>query len=267
MLGSAVGFTLKQSTPVIFIMMMVIGLGLAFPFIILGLFPAFIKLIPKPGNWMNVFSSLMGFLLIGTAIFLARTLSFIVSQPQFINIMWFILALSFVLWLYGIISKPHIPRVRQWVGSVACIIILVASGAALLDFSAAAGDNTGAKSSKADSMGENWRRFSPELLDELRKDGKSVFVDFSAEWCMTCKANESLVLNTDDMQKEFKAKGVVLLHGDFTKKDPVILKWLRRYDRGGVPLYLLFVPGQDEAVVFPELITKPMLLKALKSCR
>jgi thiol:disulfide interchange protein DsbD len=81
---------------------------------------------------------------------------------------------------------------------------------------------------------------------------------------MTCKANEAAVLNTDDIQKDFSDRGVVLLQGDFTKKDPVILEWLRKYDRGGVPLYLLFVPGQDDAVVFPELITKSMIKKALK---
>jgi thiol:disulfide interchange protein DsbD len=264
MLGSAVGFTLKQPAPIIFVMMLVIGLGLAFPFILLSVFPSVIKLIPKPGNWMNVFSSLMGFLLIGTAIFLARTLSFIITQDQFINVMWFMLVLSFGLWLYGLSSRPHIPRKRQWFGIVAALAVVLGCGYHMLDFSAVAADSSGFKAQNSGGVGDNWRTFSPALLTQLRQEGKPVFVDFSAEWCMTCKANEAAVLNTDDIQKDFSDRGVVLLQGDFTKKDPVILEWLRKYDRGGVPLYLLFVPGQDDAVVFPELITKSMIKKALK---
>ena len=80
---------------------------------------------------------------------------------------------------------------------------------------------------------------------------------------MTCKTNEALVLNTDDVQAAFKSNNVELLHGDFTRKSPVILSWLRKYEKGGVPLYLLFKPGEKDAVVFPEVITKGMIIDAL----
>jgi thiol:disulfide interchange protein DsbD len=262
MLGSAIGFTLKQSAPIIFLMMMIIGLGLAFPFILLGLFPSAVKIIPKPGNWMNVFSNLMGFLLLGTAIFLARTLSFIVLPAQFINTLWFLLVISFCLWLYGIVSKPHIPRRRQWIGSAAALLIALACGSYIIDFSANANTES-QQQTRTSAPSGNWQIFAPQKIAELHDAGTPVFVDFSAEWCMTCKANERAVLNTADIQQAFKSKGVKLFKGDFTKKDPVILEWLGKYNRGGVPLYLLFIPEKQDAVVFPEIITKQMILKAL----
>jgi len=259
MLGTAIGFAFKQSSMVIFLMMIVVGIGLAFPFILLGFMPSIMKFVPKPGNWMNTFREVMGFLLLATAVFLARSLSFIVSPSQFINTLWFMLVFSFALWVYGRFGKPHFSKTKQWIATLVTVIIAVAGGYALLDFSYdEQSENHNVEQSGA------WQKFSPELLQNYRDQGKAVFVDFSAEWCMTCKTNEALVLNTNDIQAAFKDRGVELLHGDFTRKSPVILEWLQKYEKGGVPLYLFFKEGEAEPVVFPEVITKGMVLDALK---
>ena len=259
MLGSAIGFAFKQSSAIIFLMMMVVGLGLAFPFILLGFMPGVMKLVPKPGNWMNSFREVMGFLLFATAVFLARSLSFIISPAQFINVLWFMLILSFALWLYGRNKKPHLSKTKQWLGTIAAAIIALYGAYALLDFS-----YSEEKQSTSEVSSSNWQVFSTERLEKLKADGKGVFVDFGAEWCMTCKANEALVLNTDDIQAAFKEKGVELLHGDFTRKNPVILEYLQKYERGGVPLYLYFKKGESEPIIFPEVLTKGMIRDALK---
>jgi thiol:disulfide interchange protein DsbD len=91
-----------------------------------------------------------------------------------------------------------------------------------------------------------------------------VFIDFTAAYCMVCKTNEMTVLNTDEVQNAFRDKGVFMLKGDYTRRNEVIYEWLKRYGRAGVPLYLLFVPGREEPVVFPEVITKGMVLGALE---
>ena len=260
MLGSAIGFALKQSSSVIFLMMILIGFGLAFPFILLGFFPNIMKVIPKPGNWMNVFSGIMGFLLLGTAVFLARTLSFIIPVKSFINMLWFMLFFSFALWIYGLTSQPHISKRKQWFGMILSLGIIFTGGFYLLDFS---GDMPG--NTKISDTGR-WQKFSPELLRKLQDEKRCVFVDFYAEWCMTCKTNETLVLHTEEIMKAFGEHDVALLAGDFTKKSPLILEWLQKYEKGGVPLYLLFKPGKKKPVVFPEILTKKMILNALAEC-
>jgi len=109
---------------------------------------------------------------------------------------------------------------------------------------------------------EGWYVFSPELHAKLLAEGKSVFLDIGAEWCKNCKTNEKTVLFTEDMMQDFKARGVVLLKGDFTRKDPVLLEWIKQHERLGVPFNALYIPGQ-EPVVFPELLSKNMVNEAL----
>jgi thiol:disulfide interchange protein DsbD len=264
MLGTAVGFAFKQPPLIIIIIMLAVGLGLAFPFILLGFFPSIMKIIPKPGNWMNAFRVTMGFLLIATAVFLLKTLYFIASPKQFFNIIWFTLIFSFALWIFGSFAKPQFSKRKQWSGTMMALLITFIAAFYLLDLST---DNNHANNGSILVTGTaskgDWKKFTPELLAKLRKEGKTVFVDFSAEWCMTCKSNEAIVLKSEVVKKAFVEHKVEILYGDFTKKNPIILEWLKKYNKVGVPLYLLFKPGKDKAIVFPEIITRNMLLDAL----
>jgi thiol:disulfide interchange protein DsbD len=104
--------------------------------------------------------------------------------------------------------------------------------------------------------------FSPQLHAKLMAEGRNVFLDIGAEWCKNCKTNEKTVLFTDDIMQDFKAKGVILLKGDFTKNDPVLLEWIKNHERLGVPFNALYIPG-EEATVFPELLSKNMIREAL----
>jgi len=264
MLGTAIGFALKQSSFTIVLIMLTVGLGLASPFILLGAFPSVMKLIPKPGNWMNIFRDVMGFLLIGTSLFLLRTLYFITSFSQFFNIIWFTLIFTFALWIFGSFNRPQLSKYKQWSGIIIAIIITFLAGFMLLDFSASSENYESITNMQGkSSIKKEWQHFSPTLLAELQKEKKAVFVDFSAEWCMTCKSNEALVLNSGKVKAAFEEHKVERLYGDFTRKNPMILKWLKKYNKAGVPLYLLFKPGESKPLIFPEIITKKMIIDAL----
>ena len=258
LLGTAVAFALRHSAPVIYIIMLTVGVGLAFPFIVLAFCPkGIMKIIPKPGNWMNIFSEVMGFMLVATAVFLCRSLFFIVDEHQFINALWFMVVFSFALWLYGKTAKTTNSSRKQWIALASACTISLWGFTSLIDFS------FHPQHKKAVSASALWQPFSPKLLEEAREQNKPVFIDFYAEWCVTCKANEALVLHTQKIEDAFKKKNVILMQGDFTRKDPIIFKWLQKYKKAGVPLYLLYIPSEKKPIVFPELITKKMILKAL----
>jgi thiol:disulfide interchange protein len=252
MLGPALGVAFNLPVVWIFAFFALIGLGLALPFLLIGIFPALVKRLPKPGEWMNIFKEIMGFLLLGTVVFLLNTVyALLDDRLNFLRVLWFLLVSGFAAWLYGRFSRPQYSRAQQWIALLLAIAVVVGSAFLLLNF-------------KKD---KGWQVFSPQTVEQLQKEGKPVFVDFTAQWCMTCKANESGVLDTKDVQAEFRKHNVELFRGDFTKKDPVILEWLTRYQRAGVPLYLLFDPQRPEPVVFPEILTKPMVLDELKKLK
>lgn len=258
MLGPALGFAFRLPSALIFVFFLLIGLGLALPFILLAFFPSVIKSLPKPGNWMNTFKEFMGFLLMGTVVFLLRTVYQLVGGGlAFLNVLWFFLFLSLAAWIYGTFGKPHFSRLKQWLAFVLAVIIIIASAYGFL--------GQGKESAKADiSVPPGWEKFTPEKVEQIVNSNTPLFLDFGAEWCMTCKTNEKTVLYTDEIMDAFKAKNVMLLKGDNTKKDVVIAQWLTKYNRAGVPLYLLYRPGEQDPVVFPEIITKGMIIKELE---
>ena len=262
LLGAALGFAFSQPPLIILAMFIFVGLGLAFPFIILGFWPKAIKMIPKPGNWMNIFEELMGFLLLGTALFLLRTLYFLVGGENILNILWFLLILGLSTWAYGRFAGPQYSRLQKWITIIIIIIVLSFSGKMLLNFDTTKQEIAG-NSSKIDPA-SGWFKFSPEDLEKYKNEGKPVFIDFGAEWCMTCKTNETVVLFSKEIQNEFKKYDVVLMRGDNTKKSKLIGEWLRKFNRAGVPLYIFYVPGKENPVVLPEVITKDMIKNMLK---
>jgi thiol:disulfide interchange protein DsbD len=113
---------------------------------------------------------------------------------------------------------------------------------------------------------QGWYVFSEELFNKLSAEGKPVFLDIGAAWCKNCTTNEKTVLFTDDIMKEFAAKGVVLLRGDFTKKDENLLAWIKQHDRAGVPFNALYIPGK-QPYIFGELITKNEIRNALSGIK
>lgn len=267
-LGAALPFAFKLSSPLLMLFFLLIGLGFALPFILIGIFPSALKLIPKPGEWMNIFKEVMGFVLLYLVYTMLKTTLALTSGAYLLNVLFYLLVLGFALWMYGRFVRAENSTAVQWIFSILALIIIVGGGMMLLPIKA---EHLQAEVvMQADASGmipaphapEGWYVFSPEVHEKLMAENKPVFLDIGADWCKNCMTNEKTVLFTDNMMQDFKAAGVTLLRGDFTRSDPVLLKWIQDHDRMGVPFNALYIPGQ-EPILFPELISHKMVKEAL----
>jgi len=264
LLGSAMGYAFSQPPAFIFIFFLTVGLGLALPFLLLGFFPAALKLIPKPGNWMTVFRETMAFLLAATVVYLLDILHRQIGNGL-TAVLILLLLTAVAAWIYGKFANPTCTVAKRWIFSIVALALVIAplpwvlaagnAGQARL---MASGDDGGADPETG------FYRFSPERVEREIRAGKAVFIDFGAAWCATCRANEKLVLHTQAIRDAFKKHGVLPFYADYTNADPVIAEWLRRYQRAGVPLYLLFRPGEEKPHVFSEVLTKEAVLQELE---
>lgn len=266
-LGAALPFAFKLSSPLLILFFLVLGLGFALPFILIGFFPRALKLIPKPGEWMNIFKEVMGFVLLYIVFTMLKTTLALTSGDYLLNVIFFLMLLGFGVWLYGRFVRMENSKATQWIFTVVSLAIIVYAAYAFLPIkpehlSSAPAAVTADGLTPAPHAPEGWYVFSPELLEKLQGEGKPVFLDIGAAWCKNCLTNEKTVLFTDKIMAEFAAKGVVLLRGDFTKKDDVLLAWIQKHDRAGVPFNALYIPGK-EPILFPELISAGHVRDAL----
>lgn len=266
-LGAALPFAMALVPALIMVFFLMIGLGFAFPFILIGIFPKALKIIPKPGDWMVLFKELMGFVLLWLVYTMLKTTLALTGGLYLLSVIWFLMILGFAVWLYGKFVRFEYSRLTQWIFTILPLIMIILAAWHYLPIQekhlavesvAPEGDEM----LQSPHAPEGWYVFSPQLVERLRAEGKSVFIDFGAEWCKNCKTNERTVLFTEDIMQDFAAKGVVLLKGDFTKKDPVILDWITAHERLGVPFNALYIPG-EEPIIFPELLSKGMIRDAL----
>jgi thiol:disulfide interchange protein DsbD len=260
LLGAAMGFAFVQPAWLVFLLFLLVGLGLAFPFLLVGFLPRAASWIPKPGAWMTPFREIMGFLLLATAVWLIGVLDRQLGG-RIQGVLAYLLVLSVAAWIYGRFANAGQSLRRQWLYTGLAATVAVGGWFAWVDLHPSAGPSSAPGGTS--SRNAAWEPFSPERVERLRAEGRPVFIDFTAEWCLTCKINKRGVLDTDAIQAAFRQHNVALLRGDFTRADPVIAEWLRRYRRAGVPLYLFFAPGRAEPVILPELITRQMILDLL----
>lgn len=266
-LGAALGFAFSQPPAVIYLIFIFVGLGLALPFILLGIWPRLIQKIPKPGNWMNIFKEVMGFFLLGTVIYLLTTLFKQISGPNFIRMIIFLGVLAFASWVYGRFAKPGTGRLRQWIVFFIVAVIVSLSAVFILRTEPEKGERNTALSAEEEEdfyISSDWEVFSPEKLEEYLRQGRPVFISFHAAWCTNCKVNRAAVLSKEDILRAFRDHNAALLHGDYTQRDETIAQWIRKFGKAGVPVYALYVPGKEDPIIFPELLSKNMIFSALE---
>lgn len=254
LLGTALGFAFSQPPYVIVSVFTMVGIGFALPFLLIGIKPALIHKLPKPGPWMNTFKELMGFVLLATVIYLLSILRFQIDSAQIIRVLLFLLILGFLLWVYGKTASPVASRKRKWIILAIFIILSVSAAGRLLEFQ----DSPDQRRQTTASLWEGWERFSPDKLKEYRESNEPVLVIFSAKWCTVCKLNEQTVLHTEQADQLFRSQNVKVLYGDYTNKDPVIEEWIRYYGRAGVPVYAYY-PAGEEYSLLPEVLTFQIL--------
>jgi thiol:disulfide interchange protein DsbD len=260
-LGTAIGFSFTQSPLIILLMFAAVAAGMSAPYFVLSAQPAWMKFLPQPGPWMVHVKQFMGFLLLGTLLFLIYVLG---AQRGLDGAIWascFLLIIAIVCWMKGAFIVPTASALKRGIVLMLMLALLVGSGVYFI------GDKF--QASKIDiahsASGGDWQPFTPEKLQSERDAGHAVFIDFTAAWCLTCKFNEKAVLENSEVRDAFQRHGVVKIKADWTNGDPAITKLLQQFGRPGVPLYVLY-PGKSEApVVFPELLTKNILLDKLET--
>jgi thiol:disulfide interchange protein len=251
LLGAALGATLVLPAWAALPIFGGLGLGLALPFLAIGFVPALRNRLPKPGPWMDRFRKWMALPMGLTTLALAWLLWRQLGSGE--QLIWPILAVIMALVLlthYGSIQRGNR---RSW--------LLLASGVLLLV--SLVGTVTGvAKAERAaDGSGST---FSVEALAKARASGKPVFVYFTADWCLSCKANEAGAINREAVQSAFGKAGVVTLVGDWTNGDPVITRTLAEHGRNSVPLYLWYAPGAAKPEILPQILTPGLLTDKAK---
>lgn len=259
LLGTALGFAFSQPPAAIIGIFSMIGLGFALPFLLIGIRPSIIQRLPKPGAWMNTFKELMGFVLLGTVLYLMSVLRYQISSAAMIRVLIFLLLIGFFLWIYGKTAKPSFSRKRRWIIFAIFCILSVSVAGRLLQF------EERSETLKSYEERDRWESFSPSRLAEYRQEGRAVLVVFSAEWCTVCKLNERTVLRTEEAERLFESFGVQVLHGDYTKQDETIGEWIQHYGRAGVPVYAYYPPGASSFRLLPEVLSMQVLESFLQS--
>jgi thiol:disulfide interchange protein DsbD len=268
-LGSALGFAFAQPAAVVLLIFAAAGFGMALPYLLLTSRPAWLKYLPKPGAWMETAKQFMGFFMMATVLWLLYILG---KQLGVEAVVWtcaFLLSIAVAAWLVGRYATLTASRGRVY--AVWAVAFLVVAGSYLLFMESTlnvrgliAGEQP-AELADADGEGLQWKPFSLASLEEQLASGNPVFIDFTAEWCLTCKVNERTVFSDRDVVRAFGAGGIVLFKADWTNRNPEITRMLKKFGRSGVPLYVVFPAGRPDApVVLPEVITPSIVLGALK---
>ena len=260
-LGTALGFAFTQSPTIILAIFIAIAAGMSAPYLLLSAQPGWLRFLPKPGPWMLHLKQFMGFLLLATLLFLLYVLG---AQRGLEGAIWascFLLVISIACWMKGAFAVPTASVAKRGLVLVLMLLLVFASGIYFI------GDKfQSAKVASGDlQLRGGWQAFTPERLQTELDQGRTVFVDFTAAWCLTCKFNEANVLESQDVRDAFQRHGIVKLKADWTNGDPVISKLLQHFGRPGVPLYVLYPGKNEEPIVFPELLTKGMLLEKVET--
>lgn len=251
LMGAAIGFALAQPAGITFAVFTALGLGLATPYLALSFQPAWTRVLPRPGAWMEVLKQL-------TAV------------PLFATVIW-------LVWVYGRLYSNTM--IGQGVDHLAlllcCLLLLAVAGWALGRWPAKWGSTLAAVLLAAIGLSIPlyqpkdttlvWTPYSQQALDQARAAGHPVFIDFTAAWCLSCQVNERAVLKSADVQKQFSDRHVTLLRADWTQYDAGITRELASINRSGVPTYVIYPTAKGSpADVLPELLTKDIVLTALK---
>jgi thiol:disulfide interchange protein DsbD len=277
LMGAAIGFALTQSAAVTFAVFTALALGLAAPYLLLSWQPAWVRVLPRPGAWMELLKQFTAVPLFATAIWLAWVYGQLHAASG-VDHMALLLACFLLLAIAGW-ALGRWPA--KWASRIAALVLIALGLAIPLSQtrdaprtgvsvqSSAAQQNTAQAGASASNVDANavlvWQPYSEQALDAARAAGHPVFIDFTAAWCLSCQFNERAVLRSADVENALRAHNFVLLKADWTNSDPVITQKLASLGRAGVPTYVLYPAASGSAPdVLPELLTKGLVLAAIE---
>jgi len=265
-LAFAVGSVLTQSAFVIIITFLAIGLGLAAPYVLLCWNPRWLKLLPKPGAWMEKFKMAMGFPMAATALWLMSVGAKHFGKSGALWLSLFLLFLALAAWIFGEFVQRGSRR-RPFALGLAAFVLIGGYAYALeskLNWRHPPQDDSSGRIA-LESGGLPWQKWSAEAVAQARASGHPVLVDFTADWCLTCQVNKETSLEIDSVKAKITATGTVPFLADFTRRNSLIAQEIKRFNRAGVPLVIVY-PAEPNAapIVLPEILTPSIVLNALE---
>lgn len=249
-MGAALGFASTQTAPIALLVFGALGLGFALPFVALTFCPGLLAALPKPGPWMVRLREGLAFPMLATAIWLIWVASAQAGQAGVLAGLAGAFGAGLGVWTW-----------RAWPSNYGkALAVCIGLGSALW-----ACYHVGvAQPQKKNEAAQNTNAWSDARVAQLQSEGKTVFVNFTADWCVTCKVNEVSVFASSEVRSAFSAGNTVYLVADWTRRDDTIATALARHNRIGVPLYLVYKPGQSEPSILPQILTVGGLLDAIK---
>ena len=247
-MGGALGFAITRPAAEALLVFLALASGFALPMLVLSIWPRWLKLLPAPGAWMERLRNGLAFPMYGAAAWLLWVLSQQVGAQTLAAVLTGAVLLSFALWWYG---QALLNRRRQ-------LVVALAGASAAIGLAALATTDP-----PPQQPGPDAERWSVDRVEQLRRQGRPLLVNFTAAWCITCKLNEQVALGTDSVQTALHERGIAYLKGDWTRRDAAITAELQRHGRNGVPLYLLYPPGDGQPAVLPQLLTEGLVLQAI----
>ena len=264
-LGTAMGFAFTASTPVLFLFFTAAGLGLALPYLVVCAFPAVLKVFPKPGPWMVKLQKAMGVLLLATVAWLLWIVNEQAGNTGVALFLGIVLVSGVFSFIIGKFAPPGV-AFRREAGAFAVAIAILAGGwfaFAAPQYEKVLSDRFNARMAKQ-VLEDGWYRYSPQLVAEFAKAGRTIFIDATADWCLTCKANEAAVLSDQALLQKLDSAGVVRMKADWTRETPEVNELLYSMGKSGVPAYAIYPKGdKGKQVVLPELLTSGLILEAI----
>ncbi|MGD0801783.1 MAG: thioredoxin family protein [Terracidiphilus sp.] len=260
-MGAAIGYALAQSAAVTFAIFTALALGLAAPYVALTLQPAWTRWLPKPGAWMEVLRQAVAVPIFATVIWLAWVLAQAYGASVLAALLASFLLLAIAGWFLG--RWPA----KRWATVVAALILVGVVALAVIGQRWTSESNSTGKAEPAVAAHGVWEPWSAEAVSRYQSQGRPVFVDFTASWCLSCQVNERAALNRPEVQQAFQAANVALLKADWTRHDEAITQALTALGRSGVPAYALYAPGQSQPQMLPEVLTPGIVTDALSRLR
>lgn len=261
-MGSAIGFAVVVAPHVAWLVFTALGLGMAAPYAALALSPGALHLLPRPGRWMETLKQLMAFPLFATVLWLLWVLSSQRGSEGVLAVLGALLLAGFAAWVVGRFSGASAWRRSVALGTGA----LAAAGAIWLVVPGGDEPGPSAREMLVETDGIEWIAWSPEVVERLRAEGRAVWVDFTARWCLTCQVNKRVVFGSADVRRSLAQRDVALVRADWTSQDPRITEALASFGRSGVPLNVYYPPGPDsEPRVLPALLKPSTVLDTIRA--
>ena len=259
----ALGAALTMPPILALTVFLLLGLGLALPYVAISFSPGLLDRLPRPGPWMERLRGLLAFPMYGAALWLVWVFARQTGSDALALLLGGALAAVLALWLAGQAQAERVAGRRGWLSAVAAVLAAIAALGLVVLAVAEPRPSAGAGTTSI-LPSQPW---SAAAVATALAEGRPVLVNFTADWCVTCKINERMSLGSPRVAEAMEAAGAVYLVGDWTRRDDAIARELERHGRSGVPLYLIYTPGLDEPHILPQLLTEGVVIDALTSAR